>query len=83
MIDGHLDGRGDRAVTWSAQAPELRKLRRKGAGGEVARGEDMEARRSGRSGVIRKKRQIMVEVIWGMSGDTCREVRGGENSTGK
>ena len=25
----------------------------------------------------------MVEVIWGMSGDTCREVRGGENTVGK
>jgi hypothetical protein len=52
-------------------------------GGDVVRGEDMEVGQSGRSGVTGKKRQIMVEVIWGMSGDTCREVRGGEKSAGK
>jgi hypothetical protein len=50
----------------------------KGVGCDVARGESVEVGQSGRSGVIGKKRQIMVEVIWGMSGETCREVRVGE-----
>ena len=63
--------------------PELWKLRHKGVGCDVARGESVEVGRSGKSGVIGKKRQIMVEVIWGMSGDICREVRGGEKSAGK
>jgi hypothetical protein len=88
MISGHVDGRNDRVVIGSVWAPKLRKLRRKGVGGDVARGdvargEDVEAGRSGRSGVTGKKQQIMVEVIWGMSGDTCREVRGGEKLVGK
>jgi hypothetical protein len=83
MIDGHVEGHGDRAVTRSAWVPKLHMLRCKGVGGDVSRGEDVEVGQSGRPGVTGKKLKIMVEVIWGMSGDTCREVRGGENSARK